>query len=96
VLSRKAFFSFVTVTDPARHHVAAYRVADPADRSMVEWQDLAEQSFQWGRRPDMPFVARSSSDGTTLDAEALEPYFSSPCESIIPNNWDFFVREAGK
>lgn len=38
--------------------MTAYWFADPAERSIKEWQELAEISFQWGRRPDRPWTLR--------------------------------------
>lgn len=109
MLPRKTFFSFVRVTDPARHgdynawhqldhlpenlalpgiahgdrwvhtpacaaaapgarpaddalagvhYVAAYWFREPAEASIAAWQELAERSFQWGRRPDRAWVER--------------------------------------
>jgi hypothetical protein len=105
-MSNRAFFSFVGLTDPARHHdynvwhqldhrpenlalpgvlygdrwvrtpacervgatpdpaladvhyVALYLFGEPAAESIRAWQDLAERSFQWGRRPDRDWVRR--------------------------------------
>src|SRR6185437_10997403 len=105
-LAHRVFFSFASVTDPARHRdynqwhqldhrpenllldgvrwgerwvrtpdcIAASQVTDdrladvhyvnlywfatPADRSIVEWQELAERSFQWGRRPEGEWATR--------------------------------------
>jgi hypothetical protein len=39
-------------------YVTAYWFAEPSQRSIAEWQDLAEISFQWGRRPDRPWTLR--------------------------------------
>lgn len=110
MLARKAFFSFIRVTDPARHadynawhqldhlpenlalpgiahgdrwvhtpacaaaapadpppadpalagvhYVAAYWFREPAEAAIAAWQELAECSFQWGRRPDRAWVER--------------------------------------
>ncbi|MEZ5077619.1 MAG: hypothetical protein R2725_09270 [Solirubrobacterales bacterium] len=47
--------------DPALravHYVAAYWFAAPSAASIAAWQELAERSFQWGRRPDRPWVER--------------------------------------
>ena len=38
-------------------HGFAYWFAEPSERSISEWQELAETSFQWGRRPDRPWTA---------------------------------------
>lgn len=40
------------------HYVNIYWYRDPADASIAEWQELAERSFQWGRRPEVGYVAR--------------------------------------
>ncbi len=40
------------------HYVNLYWFATPADRSIAEWQDLAERSFQWGRRPEGEWATR--------------------------------------
>lgn len=40
------------------HYVNMYWFNEPARESVVEWQRLAEISFQWGRRPEMPWTAR--------------------------------------
>jgi hypothetical protein len=39
-------------------YVTAYWFAEPSEQSIREWQDLAEISFQWGRRPDRPWTVR--------------------------------------
>jgi hypothetical protein len=39
-------------------YVTAYWFAEPSERSIAQWQDLAEISFQWGRRPDRPWTLR--------------------------------------
>jgi hypothetical protein len=38
--------------------VAMYWFRDPVEQSVAEWSDLAERSFQWGRRPELPYVQR--------------------------------------
>jgi hypothetical protein len=40
------------------HYVNIYWYRDPAAESIAEWQELAERSFQWGRRPDTSYTAR--------------------------------------
>jgi hypothetical protein len=40
------------------HYVNIYWFATPSEQSIAEWQDLAERSFQWGRRPDVAFTTR--------------------------------------
>lgn len=40
------------------HYVNLYWFRPPIDRSVAEWQALAERSFQWGRRPDMALCTR--------------------------------------
>ena len=40
------------------HYVNMYWFAEPAEASIAQWQQLAERSFQWGRRPDVAFTAR--------------------------------------
>jgi hypothetical protein len=39
-------------------YVTAYWFAEPSEPSISEWQELAEISFQWGRRPDRPWTLR--------------------------------------
>ncbi|QFU92488.1 hypothetical protein [Amycolatopsis sp. YIM 10] len=106
MFSPLAFFSFVRLTDPARHrdynewhqldhrpenlllpgviwgdrwastpdcaelttapateydaldYIAMYWFRAPAEQSVAEWTDLGEQSFQWGRRPELSYVER--------------------------------------
>jgi hypothetical protein len=38
--------------------IAMYWFRDPAEQSIAEWNDLAERSFQWGRRPELSYVQR--------------------------------------
>lgn len=38
--------------------VAMYWFRDPAEQSVAEWSELAERSFQWGRRPELSYVER--------------------------------------
>ena len=38
--------------------IAMYWFRDPVERSVAEWSELAEQSFQWGRRPELSYVER--------------------------------------
>ncbi|TVT61334.1 hypothetical protein FNH05_03050 [Amycolatopsis rhizosphaerae] len=38
--------------------VAMYWFRDPVERSVAEWSELAERSFQWGRRPELSYVER--------------------------------------
>ncbi len=40
------------------HYVNMYWFREPADASFRQWQELAERSFQWGRRPDVVFTNR--------------------------------------
>jgi hypothetical protein len=40
------------------HYVNVYFFAPPVDASVKAWHDLAEQSFQWGRRPDVTMCTR--------------------------------------
>lgn len=40
------------------HYVNIYWFRDPAEESIAEWQELAERSFQWGRRPEIGYTAR--------------------------------------
>jgi hypothetical protein len=40
------------------HYVNIYWFKDPAEESIVEWQELAERSFQWGRRPEIGYTGR--------------------------------------
>ncbi|WP_433045909.1 hypothetical protein [Dactylosporangium sp. CS-033363] len=102
--SRKAFFSFTEVPDPAQHraynawhqldhrpenlalpgvlhgerwvrppdcagppagspldalqYLNMYWFRDPAEESFRAWQELAERSYQWGRRPDTVLARR--------------------------------------
>ena len=42
----------------ATHYVAMYWFAEPLDRSIPEWQELGERSFQWGRKPDTDWTRR--------------------------------------
>lgn len=39
-------------------YVNIYWYREPADASIAEWQELAERSFQWGRRPEIGYVTR--------------------------------------
>jgi hypothetical protein len=38
--------------------IAMYWFRDPVEQSVDEWQELAERSFQWGRRPELAYVER--------------------------------------
>src|ERR1700722_14995971 len=38
-------------------YVTMYWFREPVDASIREWQELAEQAFQWGRRPDLRYVS---------------------------------------
>lgn len=106
MLSRKAFFSYTAITDPAVHreynawhqldhrpenlaldgvrwgerfvhspdcaavsrkyscpldptqYINMYWFREPYDDAIREWQALAEQAFQWGRRPDVVWTSR--------------------------------------
>jgi hypothetical protein len=40
------------------HYVALYLFREPTAEAIVAWQDLAERSFQWGRRPERAWVER--------------------------------------
>jgi hypothetical protein len=40
------------------HYVNMYWFRDPVERSFREWQELAERSYQWGRRPDTHLARR--------------------------------------
>jgi hypothetical protein len=40
------------------HYAALYLFREPTAASVAAWQDLAERSFQWGRRPDRAWVER--------------------------------------
>ncbi|HEX3948071.1 MAG TPA: hypothetical protein VHW47_10210 [Acidimicrobiales bacterium] len=40
------------------HYVNLYWFRSPAAASIVEWQELAERSFQWGRRPEGEWTVR--------------------------------------
>lgn len=39
-------------------YIAQYWFRDPVDKSVAEWTALGEQSFQWGRRPELTWVGR--------------------------------------
>ncbi|MFE8013856.1 hypothetical protein ACFU3O_14080 [Streptomyces antibioticus] len=38
--------------------IAMYWFREPAERSVAEWTELGERSFQWGRRPELAYVKR--------------------------------------
>jgi len=40
------------------HYVNMYWFRSPVAAAVAEWQDLAERSFQWGRRPEGGWTAR--------------------------------------
>jgi hypothetical protein len=40
------------------HYINMYWFREPAEASFRQWQQLAERSFQWGRRPDVGLAAR--------------------------------------
>ncbi len=40
------------------HYVNMYWFRDPVQESFREWQELAERSYQWGRRPDTRLARR--------------------------------------
>jgi hypothetical protein len=40
------------------HYVNMYWFARPAERSVAAWEELAERSFQWGRRDDVHLAER--------------------------------------
>ncbi|MDA8046686.1 MAG: hypothetical protein M0Z30_15835 [Actinomycetota bacterium] len=49
----------------ACHYVTIYWFREPFDRNFVEWLDLGSMSYQWGRRPELPYV-RSRPMGQVL------------------------------
>lgn len=38
------------------HYVTIYWFREPFDRNFGEWLDLGSMSYQWGRRPELPYV----------------------------------------
>jgi hypothetical protein len=40
------------------HYVNIYWFREPWHRSFAEWQELAERSYRWGRRPEIAYTAR--------------------------------------
>lgn len=40
------------------HYVNMYWFADPVERTVAAWQELAERSFHWGRREDVHIAER--------------------------------------
>jgi hypothetical protein len=40
----------------ACHYVTIYWFREPFDRNFEEWLDLGSLSYQWGRRPELPYV----------------------------------------
>jgi hypothetical protein len=40
------------------HYVNMYWFRDPWRSSFTQWQELAERSYQWGRRPDTEYAVR--------------------------------------
>lgn len=41
------------------HYLNSYWLRPPVERSIAEWTQLADDSFHWGRRPDVPITTRS-------------------------------------
>lgn len=39
-------------------YVAQYWFREPLEQNIKEWVDLGEQSFQWGRRPELTWIGR--------------------------------------
>ncbi len=42
----------------ACHYVTIYWFRDPVEESFRDWLDLGSMSYQWGRRPELPFTRR--------------------------------------
>jgi hypothetical protein len=42
----------------ACHYVTMYWWRDPLETSVAEWLELGSMSYQWGRRPELPYVKR--------------------------------------
>jgi hypothetical protein len=40
------------------HYVTLYWFRAPVEASFAEWLDLGARSYQWGRRPELPYVKR--------------------------------------
>jgi hypothetical protein len=40
------------------HYVTLYWFRAPVEASFSEWLDLGARSYQWGRRPELPYVKR--------------------------------------
>jgi hypothetical protein len=61
------------------HYVNMYWFAAPAERSVRAWEELAERSFQWGRRDDVHLARRLLMDhvrpvhGTVAPGVRLTP-----------------------
>ncbi len=55
------------------HYVALYLFREPAAASIAAWQDLAERSFQWGRRPDRAWVERPLMGFFSVVSAAVAP-----------------------
>ncbi len=57
-------------------YITTYWFANPAHESIVEWQGLAERSFQWGRRPDRPYAVRPFQGFFSCAATYVSPHLS--------------------
>jgi hypothetical protein len=55
------------------HYVALYLFREPAAASIAAWQELAERSFQWGRRPDRAWVERPLMGFFSVVSAAVAP-----------------------
>lgn len=42
----------------AFHYLTLYWFRPPVQASIAEWADLADRSFHWGRRPELPWTSR--------------------------------------
>lgn len=60
----------------ATEYITTYWFTAPAEVGIVEWQALAERSFQWGRRPDRPYTARPLQGFFSCDQTYVSPYLS--------------------
>ena len=84
------------------HYVNMYWFREPVADSVREWQALAENSFQWGRRPDVAWSrrplmgfftpVRGSVSSRALVSAAALPY--RPCRGVHVTLWELEAPHA--
>ena len=64
------------------HYVALYLFRPPAAEAIGAWQDLAEQSFQWGRRPERAWVERPLMGFFSVVSARVAPRLALSAEAL--------------